>query len=229
MSTQHVPLDPDELLSTTRSLRRRLDLTRPVAHELILECLQIALQAPSPVNIQPWSFVVVTDRSLRAAIGERYRRGWELYDPLADTMWLEHDVERQALQRRIWDSVSYLAGHLHEVPVHVLCCVSPRPELAGGQVPGASEAALSAVLRTALYGSIIQAGWSFQLAARARGLGTCWTNLHLFFEEEVAELLDIPYDSVAQVGLIAVAHDRGGTARPAPREPLETKVHLDRW
>ena len=229
MSVQLLPLNPDELLSTTRSLRRRLDLTRPVARELIQECLEIAVQAPSPVNIQPWSFVVVTDPSLRTAIGERYRRGWQLYDPLADGMWLEHDAERQDLQRRIWGSVSYLALHLHEVPVHVLCCVSPRPELARGEVAGASEAALSAVLRTALYGSTIQAGWSFQLAARARGLGTCWTNLHLFFEEEVAELLGIPYDSVAQVGLIAVGHDRGGTARTAPREPLETKVHWDGW
>jgi nitroreductase len=229
MSTDLLPLSPDDLLTTTRSLRRRLDLTRPVDPDVVMDCLRVAVQAPSPVNIQPWSFVVVTDPDLRAAIAERYRRGWELYDPLADTMWLEHDAERQDLQRRIWDSVSYLAEHFQEVPVHLLCCVSPRPELARGEVPGASEAALSAVLRTALYGSVIQAGWSFQLAARVRGLGTCWTNLHLFFEEEVARLLGIPYDSVAQVGLIAVAHARGTRARPAPREPLETKVHWNGW
>ena len=229
MSTQVFPLRPDELLSTTRSLRRQLDFTRPVDPQVVVDCLQIAVQAPSPVNVQPWSFVIVTDPDLRAAIGERYRRGWELYDPLADSMWLDHDPERQDLQRRIWDSVSYLARRFHEVPVQVLCCVSPRPELARGEVPGASEAQLSTVLRTALYASITQAGWSFQLAARVRGLGTCWTNLHLFFEEEVAEILGIPYDSVAQVGLIAVAHAKGKTARPAPREPLETKLHWNGW
>lgn len=214
-----LPLTPDALLSTTRSVRRRLDLERPVEPALIERCLELALQAPTGSNIQNWRWVVVTDPATRGAIAEQYRRGWEIYAtlPIAAGNLPTESPARAALQRRIMASAQYLADRFHEVPAFVIPCITPRVD---HEAP---------VLQCSFYGSVMQAAWSFQLAARARGLGTCWTSLHLFFEREVAEVLDIPYDEVQQVALIALGHSRGTDFRPAPREPLEAKVHWDAW
>jgi nitroreductase len=219
MKTSLLPLTPDELLTTTRSVRRRLDLTRPVERELIEECLQIALQAPTPSNLQNWHFVVVTDADKRAAIAEQYRKAWAIYAslPTAAGNLMFDDPGRNALQSRIMASAHYLADHLHEVPVLLIPCLGMRVE----QEPP--------IFQCSLYGGVIQAAWSFQLAARARGLASCWTSMHLFFEKEVAEIVGIPYDQVAQTALICVAHSKGTDFKPAPREPLATKLHWDAW
>lgn len=203
-------LTPDELLTTTRAVRKRLDLTRPVEREVLDECLALALQAPTASNHQHWHFVVVTDAEQRKAIGACYRAGWTRYsgqepedDPTGDS--------------RLMSSSRYLALHMAEVPVHVLCCVLGRYE-------GKPNESVSAAL-----GSVIQAGWSLQLAARSRGLGSVWTTLHLWHEREAAEALGIPYDQVTQVALVPIAHTIGTDFKPAARRPVDEVVHWERW
>jgi nitroreductase len=207
----HLNLSADEVLSTTRAVRRRLDLTRPVEREVLEECLRLAQQAPSGSNAQGWHFVVVTDPATRAQLAELWRRG-------ADRYW-------QAMgpgpfdpgQARIIETVRHLADHIHEVPVHVIPCIE-------GRIDGARGSA-----QAGKWASIIPAAWSFMLAARDRGLGTVWTSFHLRWEAEAAEILGIPYDTMMQAALIPVAYTTGTDFKPARREPLETMVHWDRW
>jgi nitroreductase len=205
-------LTPDELLSTTRAVRRRLDLTRPVEREVLEECLELAQQAPTASFAQNWHFVVVTDAGQRAALGELWRAVADGY------------VQRRAaaaaadpVLARLGDAVRYLAEHIHEVPVHVIPCVEGRTD---GK-PAAAQASR--------WASIVPAAWSFMLAARARGLGSVWTTFHLRHEREAAELLGIPYERVMQAALIPVAYTVGTDFKPGPRRPLDTLVHWDRW
>ncbi|MGN6380007.1 MAG: nitroreductase family protein [Gaiellales bacterium] len=206
----NLDLTPDQLLSTTRAVRKRLDLTRPVARELVEECLRLAVQAPSSTNQQTWSFVVVTDPSLRAGLADIYRRAWMSYSDTPPEQETAGETAGQSSSR-------YLTVNLRDVPVHVLPCVEGRPE---GQ---------SAPELAALYGSIMQAAWSFQLAARARGLGSVFTTYHQDLEKEAADLLGLPFDRVTQVGLIPLAHTIGTDFRPARRRPMDEVVHWERW
>jgi len=211
-----LPLTPDELLTTTRSVRKRLDLTRDVPIELVRECVEIALQAPSGSNRQTWHWVVVTDPDLRAAVGDVYRRAVEQYQAgsgFAGRLF-QDDPDRASVQQRVGDSVAYLGEHLGEAPVLVIPCLT-APHLAAGNQAG-------------LWGSLLPAAWSYMLAARARGLGTAWTTLHLAHEAEVAELLGIPSD-VRQGVLIPTAYYTGETFRPAPRQPVAQVWHHDGW
>jgi nitroreductase len=202
-------LTPDELLSTTRAVRKRLDLERPVEREVLEECLQLAQQAPTASYSQNWHFVVVTDAARRAALGELWRQVAYPY--------LERGGPREGRMKRVGDAVVHLAEHIHEVPVHVIPCVQGRYE--GKPTP----------LVAAMYGSIVPAAWSFMLAARARGLGSVWTTFHLLHEREAAEILGIPYDEVTQVALIPVAYTIGTDFKPGARKPLDTMVHWERW
>jgi nitroreductase len=202
-------LTPDELLSTTRAVRKRLDLSRPVEREVLEECFALAQQAPTASYSQSWHFVVVTDDDKRAAVGELWRQVAYPY--------LERGGERTGQLRRIGDAVVHLAEHIHEVPVHVIPCVQGRFE-------GKSNA-----LVASMYGSIIPAAWSFMLAARSRGLGTVWTTFHLMHEREVAEILGIPYDEVTQVSLIPVAYTIGTDFKPGRRKPLDSMIHWNSW
>jgi nitroreductase len=213
-----LPLTPDELLTTTRSVRKRLDLSRPVEREVIEECLRIAQQAPSGSNLQNWHFVVVTDPQKRAALAELYRRGWQQYRAQgtgAPTSFA--NPERAAIQTRIRASADYLVQHLAEVPVLVIPCLKGRLD----NLPSARQAGA--------WGSILPATWSFMLAARARGLGTVWTTFHLSSEEEAAKILGIPYAEVTQAALIPVAYTKGTDFKPAPRESLDKIVHWEQW
>lgn len=211
-------LTPQELLTTTRAVRKRLDFSRPVEPGLIRECLEIALQAPTGGNAQGWHFVLVTDEKKRAALGELYRRSFASYadSPRAPHRQQHSDPARMAQQQRMMDSAAYLAEHIHEAPVHLIPCLSGR----GANVQSAplSQGA-----------SLYPAVWSFMLAARLRGLGTCLTTLHLAYEEEAAALLGIPYEDVSQGGLIPVAHTQGTEFKPAMRLPLDEVLHLEGW
>lgn len=207
----HLNLSADEVLSTTRAVRRRLDLTRPVEREVLEECLRLAQQAPSGSNAQGWHFVVVTDAQTRAGLAELWRRGAERYRTFLGPGPFD------PAQARIYQTVWHLADHLHEVPVHVIPCIAGRIDGARGAVQAGKWA------------SIIPAAWSFMLAARERGLGTVWTSFHLNWEQEAAQILGLPYDEVMQAGLIPVAYTIGTDFRAAPRAPLDTMVHWDRW
>jgi nitroreductase len=211
-----LPLTPDELLTTTRSVRKRLDLTRDVPIDLVRECLEVALQAPSGSNRQSWHWMVITDENSRRVIGNYYRQAVASYlksSGSAATLFAD-DQERNAVQRRVGDSVAYLGEHMGEVPVLVIPCVR-APRLSAGSQAG-------------LWGSLLPAAWSYMLAARTRGLGTAWTTLHLRYEEEISELLGIPTD-IRQGALIPTAYYTGDTFRPAPRQPLDDVLHINGW
>ena len=211
-----LPLTPDELLTTTRSVRKRLDLARDVPIDLVRECLEVALQAPSGSNRQGWHWMVITDENSRRVIGDYYRQAVASYlksSGSASALFVD-DQERSAVQRRVEDSVAYLGEHMGEVPVLVIPCIrAPR---------------LSAGSQARLWGSLLPAAWSYMLAARARGLGTAWTTLHLRYEKEISELLGVPAD-IRQGALIPTAYYTGTTFRRAKRIPLDNVVHFDRW
>jgi nitroreductase len=200
----------DELLSTTRAVRKRLDLTRPVGREVILECIQLAMQAPTASNTQDWRWVVVTDPDKRAAIAEIYSS--------IGAQYLAHAAENASdpQTRRVYQSAMSLADTLAQVPVHVIPCLEQRID---GAELGVAAAA---------WASIIPAGWSFLLALRSRGLGSVWTTMHLFKEKEVAELLGIP-ETVTQAALFPVAYTIGTDFRPAARPPAESITYFDSW
>lgn len=211
-------LSPDELLSTTRSVRLRLDLERPVERSLIAECLELAQQAPTGGNQQTWSFVVVTDAERRHALGSLYKQGWDAYLQVINARNAAEGSSRPSRDVvRVYRSAQYLADHMGEVPVLVIPCITGRTE------------GLSNEEQSSQFGSILPATWSFMLAARARGLGTCWTTLHLPHEREAAEIVKIPYESVMQVAMIPVAHTIGEEFKPGPRRPLASMVHWDTW
>jgi nitroreductase len=209
-------MDAEELLTTTRSVRRRLDLTRPVPEHLIDECIEIAIQAPSGGNRQQWHWLVVTDAETRKFIGDRYRDAWYRYNASGRPEYPANDP-RASQQPRLATSSQYLADHMGEVPAMVIPCIQGRLE---GQ-PNVSVAAL--------FGSIVPATWSFMLAARLRGLGSAYTTLHLRSEQEVAERLGIPYNEITQAALLPVAYYTGETFRRVDRVSLDSIVHRDRW
>lgn len=213
-----LPLSPDELLTTTRTVRKRLDLARPVPMDLVRECLEVALQAPSGSNRQGWHWVVVTDTEKRKAIGEYYRRSFAAYAASGGTAagQFADDPDRAEVQRRVGDSASYLAERMGDVPVLVIPCL----RLHGGKLPDGNQAGL--------WGSLLPAVWNYALAARARGLGTAWTTLHLAYEQEVADVLGLPAD-VRQGALVPTAYYTGDTFKPAPRVPLDEVLHVDEW
>src|SRR5262245_10215507 len=194
-------LSNDELLSTTRSVRKRLDLGRPVEHELLQECVELAIQAPSGSNIQRWHWVFVEDAAKKQALADLYNRVFSVaYSADAQDQF---DVTG----RRIYDSARYLAEHLHEVPVLLVPCQWGRP--VDGVAAGAGY-----------WGSILPAVWSFILALRSRGLGSAWTTMHLAFEQQAAEILGIPYERCAQAGIFPVAYTIGTDFKPVPRDNL---------
>lgn len=216
MRVHQLSLTADEVLSTTRAVRRRLDLSRPVEQAVVEECLSLAQQAPRASNIESRAFVVVTDGDRRAGLAALWRRGMERYlNRVAPGVSVP--AEPRTSQERMLAGVLYLGEHLHEVPIHVIPCVS-------GRLDG-----LSARDQSGRWGSIAPATWSFMLAARARGLGTCWTTFHLGFEREAAEILGIPYEEVTQTALVPLAYTIGADFKPAHREPLSAIAHWNGW
>lgn len=204
----------DELLATTRAVRKRLDLDRPVPRDVILECLELAVQAPTGSNSQGWRWVVVDDAAQRAGLADLYRKAAKAYLSQAG----ESAAARGDSQTgRVYDSALWLADNLEKVPVHVVPCIEGRP-------PANAPAAMLA----GLYGSIFPAVWSFQLALRARGLGSALTTLHLVHEREAAALLGLP-DNILQVALLPVGYTKGTDFKRATRPPVAGITHWNRW
>jgi nitroreductase len=213
-------LSADEVLTSTRAVRKRLDFDRPLDMAEVRECLEIALQAPSGSNAQGWQFILVTDRDKIASIAALYQKAFADYEtgPAAPTQQHSDDPSMQATQERVLDSARYLAANLSRVPAMLIPCCAGRIDAPG--FPAAAAAAL--------FGSIMPAVWSFMLAARERGIGSCWTSLHLQYEGEVADLLGIPPD-YTQVALIPLAYTLGTDFKAAPRKALESVLHVDGW
>jgi nitroreductase len=204
----------DELLATTRAVRKRLDLDRLVPREVIMECLELAVQAPTGSNSQGWRWLLVDDPVKRKALADLYRRGGEGYLTAAGAQ-AEAGSDVQA--KRVFSSALYLMENLHRVPVHLIPCVEGRP-------PEGAPAAQMA----GYFGSIFPAVWSFQLALRSRGLGSALTTLHLLYEKEAAAILGIP-DNVMQVALLPVAYTKGTDFKRAERPPVARITHWNTW
>ncbi len=205
--TDLLPLGPDELLSTTRAVRKRLDLERPVPMEVIREALSVALQAPSGSNAQSWQWIVLTDPELKAQVADYYKRSFDRYA-------VAQGEAQDGAQARMAASATYLSEVMGQVPVLVIGAIRAAAELPENQA--------------GLWGSLFPAAWSFALALRARGLGSTWTTLHLPYEREVAELLGVPAD-VRQGVLFPVAYTKGTDFQPGPRVDLDAVLHVNGW
>ena len=224
MAHEQLGLTNDELLSTTRAVRKRLDFDREVSEDVLRECMELAVQAPTGSNAQGWQFVFVTDADKRARIGELYQQAFSVYREMPVAIHKLHmdsgDNEQVASQTRSAASADYLADNMGRAPVLMIPCITGRTD---------NEDGANIIAQTGTLGSIIPAAWNFMLAARARGLGTAWTTLHLFHEKEIAELIGIPYDDFMQVALIPIAYTKGTSFRPAYRPPIETVMHINEW
>ena len=216
-----LPLDPDQLLSTTRAVRKRLDFERPVPDDLVRECVELAMQSPSGSNNMTMQFVVVRDEAKRKAIGDIYRQCYSIYQSM-DGVYIRSidkgDDSANAQQQRSADSADFLGEHMGDAPVLVIGCTQ------GARADGMPGMVVSSVM-----GNVLPAMWSFMLAARARGLGTAWTTVHLMMEQQVADVLGIPFDSVQQVCLSPLAFTKGTDFKPAKRPAADSIIHWDTW
>ena len=210
--SEHLGLTADEVLTTTRSVRLRLDLARAVPREVLVECIDIAHQSPTGSNSQRWRWVIIEDADKRKAIADIYRTNFEAAYAGAP----EPKPGSQA--ERVNRSARHLAEHLHEVPVHVIPLLADRMDEGTPSWRQASR-----------WGGILPAVWSFMLALRERRLGSAWTSLHLQNERDVAELLGIPYDRYSQAGLFPVAYTVGTDFKPATRPPAEEFIRWNEW
>ena len=205
----------DRLLTTTRSVRKRLDYSRPIDPKVIQECIDIAIQAPTGSNQQGWSFVVVTDAAKKKALAELYRKGFEMYAQMPRPERPDEDPRSKQMPRVI-DSAVYLAQTMEQAQVFVIPCIEGRFE------------AQPQFAQASMYGSILPAVWSFMLAARARGLGSAWTTIHLMFEAEAAALLGIP-EHITQAALLPVAYFTGDDFKPAKRISSREITYWNSW
>jgi nitroreductase len=215
MTFPQLEMSADDLLCTTRTVRKRLDYTRSVSRELITECIDIAIQAPNGSNQQFWHWLVIDDDEKKAEVAAIYRAGMEAQ--VANPGWMEHIDFGKTDQQRIAASVDFLAQRMHEVPAIVIPVIEGRVE--GGDL----------FTQASLWGSILPATWSFMLALRARGLGSAWTTVHLHKAAEMAQCLGIPAESTTQAGLFPVAYTVGTQFKRARRRPAAEITHWNGW
>jgi nitroreductase len=208
-------LSADQVLTTTRSVRKRLDFERPVSRDVIMECLEIALQAPTGSNRQGWHWIFVEEADTRLALKEIYAENFALYRQVPRPTYSDDDP-RTAAAPRVVDSAQFLADNFEKSPVMLIPCIEGR-----------TDADNSA----AFWGSLLPAVWSFMLALRERGLGSAWTTLHLpnGGERRAADLLGIPFDTVSQGGLFPIAYTKGTDFKLASRLPAAEVTHWNRW
>ena len=199
----------DKLLTTTRSVRRRLDLTRPVDPAVIEECLEIAVQAPQGSNNYRYHFLVVTDPGKRRVLGDLYRQAFEQFYPAAGT-------SRQTMAPRDMESSIALNEHFQDVPMVIIPCVVGRPE------------GLKPERLAGMYSNILPMAWSLMLALRARGVGASWTTIVLTYEKEVITLLGIP-EGLTPAACLPVAYFTGEDFKPARRVAARERTYWDTW
>ena len=205
----------DHILTTTRTVRKRLDLTRPVDPKIIEQAIDIALQAPTGSNRQGWHFIIVTDPDKKKAIADLYRKAADVYQsrPRPD---YKPDDPRLQQGKRIGESAAYLYQHLPEVPAIVFAGIEGRFEKEPAFVQASS------------YGSVLPAAWSFMLALRARGVGAAWTSLALMHEKEVAKILSAP-DTITFGVMMPIGYYTGTDFKPAKRLPARDRTYWNTW
>jgi nitroreductase len=210
-------LSVDEVLTTTRSVRKRLDFEKPVSRDVLLECLELAVQAPTGSNAQGWQWVFVEDAEKKKAIADIYRTNFDMYRQMPEPEYADGD-SRGERRQLVVSSAEYLAEHMHEAPWLLVPCLE-------GRVDEAPQ------LSSSFWGSLLPAAWSYMLALRSRGLGSAYTTLHLLGdgEKQAADILGIPFEKYSQGGLFPIAHTKGTDFRPAKRLPVEEIVHWDNW
>jgi nitroreductase len=213
--TMKLNLSADQLLSTTRTVRKRLDLTKPVPRAVIEECLDLALQAPNGSNRNEWRWVVVDDPALIKKLADIYRGvmteitgGQTNYR--TETGNIPHYAE-------LMESVEALMGKLDRVPVMLIPLMAGRPD------------GKAAVAQASMWGSILPAVWSLFLALRERGLGAAWTTISIMREKEIADLLGIPHDQYTQAGLFPIAYTVGTEFKKAWRKPLKEVMNYNKF
>jgi len=224
MNLPTLSLEPEQLLTTTRAVRKRLDFDREVPLTLIRHCLQVALQAPTASHSESWRFLIVKDASQRAELAKVYRRAFARYRDVPGSVFAraeEAPAASRGTYERVGDSADYLTENLHRVPVLLVACVEGRPDMIPRPLGTAAQASA--------YASIYPALWSFMLAARLHGLGSVLTTAHLLEERAAAEVLGIPFEKYTQCGLLPIAYTKGSNFSPAPRKPVEQVAYLDDW
>jgi len=212
----------DRLLTTTKAVRSRLDLTRPVPREVIAECIRLACFAPNASNAQEWHWVVVDEPDQKAAVAEVYR---DVLVPRVSQMLAVKESQGDAAGARISRSILGLADRLHDVPALVVPCYDIKAALVRYQtlIPEPGPLGLSTHMDSGMFASILPAVWSFQLALHSRGLGSALTTAHQLRQSDVAAILGLPLDWF-QVALIPVAYTTGGDFRPSPRKPVDEVI-----
>lgn len=210
-------LSADEVLTTTRSVRKRLDFEKPVSRDVLLQCLELAVQAPTGSNAQGWQWVFVEDGDKKKALSDIYRTNFDMYRQTPEPEYADGDTRGERRQLVV-SSAEYLAEHMHEAPWLLVPCLEGRID----EAPA---------LSSSFWGSLLPAVWSYMLALRSRGLGSAYTTLHLLGEGEkqAADILGIPFEKYSQAGLFPIAYTKGTDFRPAKRLPVEQIVHWDNW
>lgn len=212
----HLNLSADEVLTSTRSVRKRLDLERPVPLEVITDALEVALQAPSGSNAQGWHWIVLTDPEKKRLVADQYRKSFTAYAAAGAEARAQKPPKDLDTAEKVASSAQYLSDVMDQVPALVIGAIHTP----GGKLPEGNQAGL--------WGSLLPAAWSLSLALRERGLGSAWTTLHLVYEDEVARILGLP-DDVRQGVLLPVAYTKGTDFKPAKRAPLDTVLHVNGW
>lgn len=213
-------LTVDELLTTTRTVRKRLDLGRPVPRGVVEECMNLALQAPNGSNNQSFEYIIVEDAAMRAKVADIYRAGMQHFVDMISkdpSIYASRDIGRAHRREEMSISTAHLNEHMHEVPLLVIPTMRGRME------------DQNIFYQASMWGSIWPTTWNFMLALRSRGLGTALTTVHLWKEREMAELLGIPFAEYTQSGLIPVAYTIGTDFKPGERVPAGQVMHWDRW
>jgi nitroreductase len=183
-------------------VRRNLDFDRPLERSLLLECIDVATQAPTGIGGENWRFLIVQDAKPKAALAE-------LYSQILNNLATERDMDLKPTHKA-------LMARLHEIPAMIFVLTDGPPPL--DQVS----------TQVAYYGSILPAAWSLMLALRARRIGTTWTTLLSSRQEEVGEILGIPSD-ITQTVMMPAAHMKGARLKPAARLPADQVTYWNRW
>lgn len=214
----HLNLSANEVLTTTRSVRKRLDFDKPVEREIVEECLEIALQAPTGSNSQGWHWIIIEDAAKKKALADIYRKNWALYASMPGREYGAGDTRGERMDL-VKDSATFLAENFEKAPLLLIPCIEGKLDNA----PSFAQAGA--------WGSLLPAVWSFMLALRERGMGSAWTTIHLLNDgdKEAADLLGIPHDRITQGGLFPIAYTVGTEFKLAKREPLSKVLHWDKW